>query len=303
MNRTPDTPLVSIGMPLYNSESWVADSIESILQQSEQDFELIISDNASTDRSYAIAEQYARRDPRIRLFRQETNSGAPANYRFVAGHARARHFKWATSSDLLSVNFLSECVHSLEAHPEAVLCYGQTRLFTNSIADSKDYEDGLQLGMADPVERFACVTDRLGFNNAINGVIRRDALMRTSIMPDCYSCDNLVVAELALSGTIIENRSAIFYRRMSPEASTKLKSAQQIRLHYFPVPRIGMLFQHWQLCTHYSSAVWRASLSLGQRSRLFMRTLKMWYWSVPDLLADIRTAWQLMRHRHTSADA
>src|SRR5688572_28453549 len=103
-------PRVSIGMPVYNAQSWVAESIESILRQTFADFELIISDNASTDRTYEICAGFARSDPRVRLSRHVLNVGAIRNYRAVLASAHGEYFKWASSNDLFAPSFVAKCV-------------------------------------------------------------------------------------------------------------------------------------------------------------------------------------------------
>ena len=77
-------PLVSIGLPVRNSERQIAQTIDSVLAQTLGDFELIVSDNASTDATVAVAERYMQRDPRIRLLRQSVNRGVSANWNAVA---------------------------------------------------------------------------------------------------------------------------------------------------------------------------------------------------------------------------
>ena len=93
-------PRVSVGMPVYNSAAFVAGSIGAILQQTFADFELLILDNASTDRTPEICRQFAVADTRVRYERNATNIGAPRNYNAVLGLARAGLFKWCAANDL-----------------------------------------------------------------------------------------------------------------------------------------------------------------------------------------------------------
>jgi len=141
--------------------------------------------------------------------------------------------------------------------------------------------------MPDPVARYEGVLDRLSLNNAINGLIRRETLLATPIMPNYYSCDNVVLAELAILGHIVQRPSATFYRRMHVQTATRLKSEEETRRHYYPKSRPGMLFQQWQLCLGYLSAVRRAPVTFAQRRRLFVRTLKLCYWNAPRLWGDV----------------
>ncbi|HET9013123.1 MAG TPA: glycosyltransferase family 2 protein [Gemmatimonadaceae bacterium] len=121
--RTPahaTVPVVSIGLPVYNGEATVAAAIESLLAQSFGDFELIISDNASTDATEAICRRLAAGDPRVRYVRQPGNRGPIANFEYVLAEARAALFMWAASDDRWEPEFLADNVRLLEREPAAV---------------------------------------------------------------------------------------------------------------------------------------------------------------------------------------
>lgn len=106
------TPRVSIGMPVFNGEKYIRDALDSLLNQTFSDFELIISDNASTDRTEEICCEYASRDSRISYFRQTENNGAITNFQFVLDQASGEFFMWAAYDDLWSQNYLFEALNS-----------------------------------------------------------------------------------------------------------------------------------------------------------------------------------------------
>ncbi|MHB1620727.1 MAG: glycosyltransferase family 2 protein [Sulfuricella sp.] len=108
------TPKVSIGMPVYNGEKFIFEALDSLIAQTFTDFELIISDNASTDGTEAICREYAARDPRIRYVRQSENRGPVANFQFVLDEAAGKYFMWAAADDEWSPTFVSECCTVLE---------------------------------------------------------------------------------------------------------------------------------------------------------------------------------------------
>ena len=139
-NKDTVVPLVSIGMPLYNSARGVEQAIGSILGQTLQDFELIVADNASTDDSFAICQRLAAQDARIRLYRNDSNIGANRNYALVLKLATGRYFKWVTSSDFCAPTFLADCVAVLDQSPDTVLATGRTVLFTETPTDGNVYE-------------------------------------------------------------------------------------------------------------------------------------------------------------------
>src|SRR6267154_5510945 len=121
------TPLLSIGLFVYNGERFLEEVLQSILSQTFTDFELIISDNASTDRTGEIAEAYAKRDDRIRYYRSEKNMGAGWNIRRVYELASGKYFKQAAVDDLLEPDFLRRCVEILESDPDCVVAYAGTK--------------------------------------------------------------------------------------------------------------------------------------------------------------------------------
>lgn len=108
-------PVVTIGMPVYNGETFIREALDSLLAQTFTDFELIISDNASTDGTDASCRKYAERDSRIRYIRQAENRGAVANFQFVLDEAVGKYFMWAAADDMLgTAETLSNLVKSLD---------------------------------------------------------------------------------------------------------------------------------------------------------------------------------------------
>jgi glycosyltransferase involved in cell wall biosynthesis len=113
-------PMVSVGLPVFNSEATVGKAIESILSQTYHDFELIISDNASTDNTEAICMKYCALDSRIRFIRQEENIGAGNNFQLVFSQARGTYFMWAAADDTRTANFIEQTVFVLENNSNCV---------------------------------------------------------------------------------------------------------------------------------------------------------------------------------------
>ena len=113
--RLETVPLVSIGMPVYNGETYVREAIESLLSQTLTDFELLISDNASTDGTQRICEAYAQRDHRVRYVRQNENLGAGRNFEYVLDHTRGQYFMWAAHDDAWAANWLEVLVSGMRA--------------------------------------------------------------------------------------------------------------------------------------------------------------------------------------------
>src|SRR6516164_10769129 len=121
-------PKLSVGLPVYNGENYLAEAIEALLGQSYEDFELIISDNASTDGTADICRRYEKQDSRIRYIRQPLNIGLAPNHNFVFRQARGELFKWASHDDLYARDLLKRCVDALDEFPHVVLAHSWTAL-------------------------------------------------------------------------------------------------------------------------------------------------------------------------------
>ena len=197
-------------MPVYNGEEFVGAAIQSILDQSCRDIELIISDNASDDGTGEICRQIAASEKRVRYYANPVNIGITANYNKTFEHARGKYFKWASSNDYCARDMIERCVEVLDQRPDAVLSYARTRVFDMEIADAKDYEDNLDLQQDDPVSRFEHLLDRISLNNVMNGVVRADALRKTQLQHGFWGSDFNLVAELVLQGKFIEVPGASF---------------------------------------------------------------------------------------------
>lgn len=111
-------PLVSIGLPVFNGEKYLKESLLSLLKQDYTNIELIISDNASSDKTFSICQKYAKKNKRILYFRQKYNIGAHNNFHYVLTKAKGKYFMWASHDDLWDKNYIKKLVKTLEIHPE-----------------------------------------------------------------------------------------------------------------------------------------------------------------------------------------
>ena len=116
-------PRVSIGLPVYNGARYLHCALESLLAQSFDDFELVISDNASTDSTAEICKKFASADSRIRYYRQSENLGAAGNFNQAFKLSRAEYFTWAASDDVRHRTYLEKCVNLLDRQPELLWCH------------------------------------------------------------------------------------------------------------------------------------------------------------------------------------
>ena len=300
--RAPEVPVagiprVTVGMPVYNAAKWLRHSVGSILAQTFTDFELVISDNASTDDSFDIARELAETDKRIRLYRNPMNVGVNRNYSLLVGYARGEYFKWASSSDLCDPTFIEKCVRVLDTHADIGLCSSRTKLFAHSPAQGTEYAVSTHTVDEDPLARFYYVLEHVALNNAINGLIRMSLLRRTALIRPYYSSDIILLAEIALRSKLFELPEFLFFRRFDQESATALQDALRVQRFHFPTPGPGMRFQRWKRCWGHVSAINHADLTLPQRLAGLKYVAKTWYWALPDLYADVREAVGAMTRR------
>lgn len=175
-------PRVSIGVPVYNGERFVAETLDSLLAQTFEDFELIICDNASTDRTEQICRTYAGRDARIRYVRNAENLGAGRNFRRVLELSSGEYFRWANCDDLFAPEGLARCVEVLNREPSVVLTYPKTKLVDERGSVISEYEDGLHLQSLKASEHFAELYQKLRLVNVIYGLMRTDILRHTGLL-------------------------------------------------------------------------------------------------------------------------
>jgi glycosyltransferase involved in cell wall biosynthesis len=221
--------LVTIGMPIFNEEAFLSETLDALLAQELGDFELCISDNASTDRTEEIARSYEKRDRRIRYHRQPRNLGTIDNFNGVARAATGKYFMWAGGHDLWHPQFLSKCVRVLEADAEVGLAYPRTRWIGPDGETVRDVSDGLGTDGLGTVARFNTVIWRMVKCTAIYGVIRRELLHRTPIFRRVFGADMVLLAELACYSKFIELPEPLFMRRQNRPAEGEAQPARIVR--------------------------------------------------------------------------
>ncbi len=219
-------PAASVGLPVYNGEDFLAPALDAILAQDYEDFELIISDNASTDATAEIARQYAARDPRVRYSRNETNIGAVGNFNRAFALSNSTYFMWAGAHDLRHPSMLSRCIAALEDDAEVVLAYPKV-----AGIDREGQPCELSMVYIDtrglpPVERYAAVISKIRSCHMIHGVFRSDALRRAGEMPNIsWGPDILLLAKLALAGAFaVVDETLYFPRRVRPEEAKNFEA-------------------------------------------------------------------------------
>ncbi len=208
-------PRVTLAMPVYNGEKYAAEAICSVLAQDYADFELIITDNASTDKTEMICREFAAADPRIKYVRNERNLGAGPNHNKGFELRSGEFFKWCSSDDSMSPDYVGACVRTLDADPGAVLAYGLTTHIDEEgrpiCLPGKSMPEMVD---AQPARRFhkaiACLWT---VDQEIYGLFRSDALRKTNLQAPYYGSDQNLLREAALLGRFAFVPHIAFYNR------------------------------------------------------------------------------------------
>jgi glycosyltransferase involved in cell wall biosynthesis len=284
-------PRLSIGFPVYNGEKFLSESLDALLGQTYEDFELIISDNASTDRTADICLRYAKEDSRIRYVRQPRNIGAAPNHNFLFQQSRGELFKWASADDLYARDLLERCVDALDKYPDAVLAHSWTAAVNSAGKITQALGYPLATDSPRAPERFwsllfGCsgIYKRDGRTIRLdnNGAIRADdmyAVIRTNVMRQVaphgsyWHADRILPLELALHGPFYQIPEWLYFRRdhsdrgsHSPTIrawSVWLDPRRANRLRY-PIPRL-----YAEYIWGYIGAIQRAPLSHADRRECY----------------------------------
>jgi glycosyltransferase involved in cell wall biosynthesis len=213
-------PRLSIGLPVYNSSTYVAESIEALLGQTFEDFELIISDNASTDDTGEICRRYEKLDSRVRYFRQSRNVGLAPNHNFCVIKARGELFKWGAGDDLYARDLIEKCVAALDENPRVVLAHSWTAMIDGNgdMFQANDYP--LATSAARAPDRFRSILNDSGGDDD-GGVMRKEVLLRTAMKDSYHHADRTIIAELVLHGPFYQVPDWLYFRRDHPERAER----------------------------------------------------------------------------------
>lgn len=288
MNRAAGpVPRVTIGMPVYNGARHVTQAIDSLLSQTFGDFELIIADNASTDRTGEICRDYQARDPRVHYVRHATNRGAVFNWNFVVAEARGQYFKWASANDYCAPTQLERCVQVLDTEPEVIITYGRTAFVDDEGQPLGEYPHDVEVLDARPSVRFERLCRELRANNAQSGLIRLATLRRTGIERAYPGGDMNLMAELALYGGFRRIPEVLLFRRMGVESATRFRSASELRTFLNPVAKKRADFVMWQTHWDYLASMRRAPLRLRERLAVLKYILRSAWWFRSQLWREV----------------
>jgi glycosyltransferase involved in cell wall biosynthesis len=276
----PPRPTVTIGMPVRNVARYVEEAIESVRSQTFDDWELVISDNSSTDETPEICERFARDDPRIRLIRQRVNIGAEPNFNAVAAEARGIYFKWWGGDDLCEPPFLEHSVETLAGNDDAVLAYQHPIIID---------ENGNRLGdapLAAPVdsplasERLRALLENMHQSGGWLASIYSFCLMKTAALRRAgpigtyFASDNVFIVRMGLLGRFVTSSPRDLVLRVHSESWGQMfgdqPSARDIQKFIDPTVKNPLRIyanRHRRYPEYYRAALTSPGLSAGERMR------------------------------------
>jgi glycosyltransferase involved in cell wall biosynthesis len=257
-----DKPRVSIGMPVFNGEKYIEEALDSILNQTFSDFELIISDNASTDRTELICHEYASKDSRLHYYRNDKNIGGPKNYNRVFELSSGEYFKWAAYDDVLAPDFLR------------IDQYGKFLGY---------YNEGIlkRIDSPKPHERFRDLIGLWYTTTPFHGVYRASLFAQSQRHGTYIGADRNLVAELSLMGRIYQIPECLFFWREHPSSYTsmfygEIREDTMARLRVEAAwwnEEAGTYFPHWKNCIEYFRSVNRVPLQLSEKLLCYKQIL------------------------------
>ncbi len=291
LGRLNGKPLVSIGLPVFNGAKFIRSALDSLLEQTFENFELVISDNCSTDETEVICRAYAAQDKRIRYHRHKENRGAIWNFNHVFELSTGTYFKWAASDDICSPTFLERCVDVLNNDKSITWCHTQSAktdengrllstypvLCNNPALPTHSTREGLPRNCfqsSRPSRRFEGVL--LGTNWCVDsyGLFRADVLHRTRMFQPYYGAEKVLLGEVSLMGLYAEVPETLFFQRVHLNAASSLNSASQQHSYMSSAAGRNFTFTRLKLLQGHIGAALHIELSAAERARCFWVILK-----------------------------
>jgi len=292
---------VSIGLPVHNGEKYLPGSLESILAQTCRDFELLISDNASTDGTQIICHAYAARDERIRYYRQARNIGSARNFNAVFALSRGVYFKWMAADDEIEPEFLARCVATLESDRKAVLAHPRAIIIDEFRKETRSGTFRYELADLCAPRPSQRLRDLFLYGSVypIFGLIRSSALKKTPCFRSCIGADFCLLVDLLLQGKFAEVPEYLMKLRAHAGAyscgvTTAIRSgrrdpARQV-FWWDPEVRGTTVMPYWRRLREHFLSVVRSQTGMREKAAMFSFLCHVGNWWRDKLCAEGRSA-------------
>lgn len=284
---TARTPCASVCLPVYNGAMYIGGAIRSICEQTFEDLEVIISDNASTDGTQALCREAATRDSRIRYFRGDINRGLAWNFNRAFELATGQYLVWIGHDDVMEPNYIRRCVEEIEQHADTVLC------FTNS-----SYIDGegvvmqkMDLSNPGSAEKASDRFQHILYDvrcDPICGLMKVEILKQTRLHAGYADSDRVLLAELGFRGNFRKINDYLFSRRMHPLQATATLDRWERTTIFDPSKSGKVSCPWWRELFDFVGAIQSAPISREERFRAYRY---LYWWALvhkPFLYRDVR---------------
>jgi glycosyltransferase involved in cell wall biosynthesis len=227
-------PIVSIGMPVYNGEKTIREALDSLLAQDFKDFELIISDNSSTDSTPQICKKYMKMDPRIRYYRNKKNIGAAANFDRLVYLAQGKYFMWASHDDYWNPRYLQSCREAFNLSEDIVLAGAVCESIDPETEEVIFTDQGFSTIGLKPRERFMLYKSTIHGGRHIGGIFsgiyKLSALREVMPIRKVIAGDHLILAELCFLGEFVTVQERLMFKRWGGASTSHKNNARALCL-------------------------------------------------------------------------
>jgi len=300
-------PVVSIGLAVYNGEKYIREAVDSILNQTFTDFELIISDNASTDQTEKICRAYAAQDERIRYHRNSVNIGGANNENQTCQMARGKYFRWAAHDDVCAPTLLEKCVAALDENPDVVLSYSIIVHIDEKGNHLKALDDDVGLSPKAST-RFKALSNFWDHNcETTYGLMRLDVLKLTGLQRNYTDSDRTLLCHMGLYGRFLRIPEPLFYKRIHGDMSTVVYRDFRERMAWFSESYQNKItFPYWMQFFHYLEIITKTPLPFSEKMLCYLHMIRWliderrWGKMIKDIIIAIR---KTMRRPHNSASS
>ncbi len=285
-------PTVSIGLPVYNGGNYLKNVLYSILSQTLKDFELIVSDNASTDDTREICLSYAETDSRIRYHRNEKNLGAAWNFNQVFHLARGKYFQWACHDDVWTPTLLERYVEVLDRMPHVVLCYSKTIFIDERGEPIRSLIGRPDLRDKSPHKRFLSFLKYHINPNECNpglGLYRANILKNSSLIGSYPASDMILLGEIVLQGEFYEIPEYLFLRREHALTSVRANPSWEERAAWFNPSQKGKIqMPRWRWFLEWTKSILCSPIGLIERAMCYKELFHWAWWNRGNMKKEVK---------------
>jgi len=289
-------PRVSIGMPVYNGENYIEEALESLLAQTYTDFEIVVTDNASTDKTVEIVERFAERDGRVKLHASKTNVGAAPNFNRCLELSTGEWFRWHAHDDTVEPEYLTKVMALIDEDPTLVAAHSGMDIIDEHGDHLEDYSIEISYRDPDPIERLRSVVLDWHLCGHIFVVFKREILLRHGGLVSFGHSDCVLLERIVLEGPIGTADGILWHNRRHSEQSMARfgvydpeRVDYQAYVEWFDESRKGKRgFPHWRMVREHWMSVVTGPVPIKDKLRASKVMLHRTYRLLAPMVLDLK---------------